>query len=63
MRQLTEVEFKKKIDILFIKSESLREQLEKQYDYGFDIYKHVKALHLLFGRMRRQIERKMNGTA
>ncbi len=64
MKQLTEIEFNKKIDILFIKSEELRDQLEKQYDHGFDIYKPVKALALLFNRMRRQIERKMeeNGT-
>ena len=61
---MTEIEFNKKIDILFIKSEELRDELEKKYDHGFSIYEPVKALALLFNRMRRQIERKMreNGT-
>ena len=55
---MTEIEFNKKIDILFIKSEELRDELEKKYDHGFGIYEPVKALALLFNRMRRQIERK-----
>ena len=56
---MTEIGFKKKIDVLFIKSEELRDELENNYDHGFSIYEPVKKLHLLFGRMRRQIERKM----
>jgi len=61
---MTEIGFKKKIDVLFIQSEELRDELENNYDRGFGIYEPVKKLHLLFGRMRRQIERKMreNGT-
>jgi hypothetical protein len=61
---MKKIEFKKRIDTLFLEAEELLEDLEDSYIHGFDIYKPVKALHLLLGRMRRQIERKMreNGT-
>jgi len=62
---MTEIEFKNKVDTLFLQAERLVEDLEKEFAYGYDLYKPVKNLHLLFGRMRRQIERQMNenGTA
>jgi hypothetical protein len=56
---MKKIEFKKRIDTLFIEAEELFEDLEDDYVHGFSIYKPVKALHLLLGRMRRQIERKM----
>ena len=65
MRQLTEIEFKNKIDRLYLQIDQQREDIEHDFTFGYEIYESVKALHLVVGRMRRQIERKMreNGTA
>ncbi len=62
---MTEIEFKNKLDRLYLQIEQQHEDLEYDFTLGYDIYDSVKALHLLFGRMRRQMERKMeeNGTA
>ena len=61
---MTELQFKKEIDRLYLQIEQKHDDFEYDFTVGYDLYDSVRALHLLVGRMRRQIERKMreNGT-
>jgi hypothetical protein len=57
---MTEIEFRKKFDPMAVDFINFYD--EWQYDMdctGFEIYRVIKNIHNLAGRMRRQIERKM----
>ena len=57
---MTEIEFKQKFDGFFFELEKLYENWEYEMDCtGNEVYGLIKKLHLLLGRMRRQIERRM----
>jgi len=61
---MKEIEFKKKFDPMAVEFINLYDDWQYNMDCtGFEIYKQIKKMHLLLGRMRRHMEKRMtNGT-